>query len=152
MATTYQLESMAECVDEMRGLWPLHWQEIALDKDKVPLEPDVETFSVLEDCGQLQIVTVRDDGRLVGYHVSLVRPHLHYRSSLTAYVDMYFVHPDYRAGMVGVKLFKEAERFLRERGVQRVYTGTKLHHDVGRVLERLGHKQTERLFVKFIGD
>lgn len=152
MGTTYQLESMDTCVEEMRELWPLHWSEIALDKDKVPLEPDVETFSLLEDCGQLQILTVRNEGRLVGYHVSLVRQHLHYRSSLTAYVDMYFVHPDYRAGMVGVKLFSESERFLRERGVQRVYTGTKLHHDVGTVLERLGHKQTERLFVKFLKD
>jgi len=152
MAITYQIESMSQCVDEMSDLWELHWQEIALDRQKVKLEPDIKTFELLEETGQLSIVTVRDDGKLVGYHVSLVRPHLHYSSSLTAYVDMYFLHPDYRGGMAGYKMFKCVEAVLKLRGVQRIYTGTKLHKDMGKLFERLGYNETERLFVKWIGD
>lgn len=143
---------MSQCVGEMSGLWELHWQEIALDRQKVKLEPDVHTFEVLESLGQLVIVTVRDDGKLVGYHVSLVRSHLHYKSSLTAYVDMYFLHPDYRGGMAGYKMFKFVESALKLRGVERIYSGTKLHKDMGRLFDRLGYKETERLFVKWIGD
>lgn len=152
MAITYQTETMSQCVGEMSGLWDLHWQEIALDRQKVKLEPDVQTFEVLESLGQLVIVTVRDDGKLVGYHVSLVRPHLHYKSSLTAYVDMYFLHPDYRGGMAGYKMFKFVEGYLRSLGVERIYSGTKLHKDMGKLFERLGYNETERLFVKWIGD
>lgn len=152
MAITYQVEAMHQCVDDMAELWDLHWNEIALDKDKVPLDPDIETFAMLESTGQLVIVTVRDDARLVGYHISLVRQHLHYKSSLTAYVDMYFLHPDYRGGLAGFKMFKFVEDVLRQRGVDRIYSGTKLHKDMGRLFERLGYNETERLFVKWIGD
>jgi N-acetylglutamate synthase-like GNAT family acetyltransferase len=151
MAIAYQVESISQCVEEMSGLWDLHWQEIALDRQKIKLEPDVETFQMLEDVGQLVIVTVRNDGQLVGYHVSLVRPHLHYKSSLTAYVDMYFLHPDYRGGMAGYKMFKFVENVLKARGVDRIYSGTKLHKDMGKLFERLGYNETERLFVKWIG-
>jgi GNAT superfamily N-acetyltransferase len=151
MAIAYQVESISQCVEEMSGLWDLHWQEIALDRQKIKLEPDVETFQMLEDVGQLVIVTVRNDGQLVGYHVSLVRPHLHYKSSLTAYVDMYFLHPDYRGGMAGYKMFKFVEKVLKDRGVDRIYSGTKLHKDMGKLFERLGYNETERLFVKWIG-
>ena len=152
MAITYQTETMSQCVEEMSGLWELHWQEIALDRQKVKLEPDVQMFEVLDSLGQLVIVTVRDDGKLVGYHVSLVRSHLHYKSSLTAYVDMYFLHPDYRGGMAGYKMFKFVESALKLRGVERIYSGTKLHKDMGKLFERLGYNETERLFVKWIGD
>lgn len=152
MATTFAVETIDECVEDMRYLWQMHWEEIALDRDKIKLEPDVDTFRLLEDCGQLHIVTARDEAGLVGYHASIVRPHLHYRSSMTAYVDMYFIHPDYRKGRTGISLFKFAEKTLRERGCQRIYTGTKLHKDMGKLLEYMGHKETERLYVKYIGD
>jgi GNAT superfamily N-acetyltransferase len=152
MAIAYRVETIDEVLDDMRPLWDLHWDEIALDKEKVPLNPDVATFRTLEEAGLLLIITARDDGRLVGYHVSIVRPHLHYKHSLTAYADMYFLHPDYRGGMAGVKLFKYLEQELRELGVDRIYQGTKMHKDVGRLFERLGYKETERLFVKWIGD
>lgn len=151
MATAFAVETIDECLDDMRHLWGLHWEEIALDRDKIKLEPDVDTFRVLEQAGGLHIVTVRDGGDMVGYHVTIVRPHLHYRSSLTGYVDMYFVHPDYRKGRTGIGLFKYAEQTLRERGCQRIYTGTKLHKDMGKLLEYMGHKETERLYVKYIG-
>jgi GNAT superfamily N-acetyltransferase len=151
MAITYQVETMHQCVDEMSTLWDLHWSEIALDKAKVPLEPDLATFAMLESLGQLVIVTVRSDEKIIGYHISLVRPHLHYKSSLTAYVDMYFLHPDYRGGLAGFKMFKFVEEVLKERGVDRIYSGTKLHKDMGRLFERLGYNETERLFVKWIG-
>jgi N-acetylglutamate synthase-like GNAT family acetyltransferase len=152
MTITYQTESWSQCVEEMSGLWELHWQEIALDRQKVKLEPDFKTIEILEESGQLSIVTVRDDGKLVGYHASLIRPHLHYKSSLTAYVDMYFLHPDYRSGMAGYKMFKFVEGVLKSQGVERIYSGTKLHKDMGKLFERLGYNETERLFVKWIGD
>lgn len=149
---TYSVELMDECLEDMRHLWMVHWEEIALDKDKIALEPDIDTFRHLEAAGALHVVVARDEvQQVVGYHVSVVRPHLHYRSSLTAYVDMYFIHPDHRRGRVGIKLFLYAEQTLRELGVQRIYTGTKLHKDMGRLLEFIGHKETERLYTKYIG-
>lgn len=152
MSVQFAVETIDQVLDDMAWLWDIHWQEIALDRAKVPLNPDVDTFRALEDAGLLLIVTARDGEKMVGYHVSIVRPHLHYKQSLTAYADMYFIHPDYRQGMTGVRLFKYLEERLRERGVERIYQGTKVHKDMGRLFERLDYKETERLYVKWIGD
>lgn len=152
MSVQFAIETIDQVLDDMTWLWEVHWEEIALDKAKVPLNPDLDTFRLLEEAGLLLIVTARDGEKMVGYHVTIVRPHLHYKHSLTAYADMYFIHPDYRQGMTGVRLFKYLEGVLRERGVDRIYQGTKTHKDMGRLFERLGYKETERLFVKWIGD
>lgn len=152
MSVQFAIETIDQVLDDMAWLWDIHWQEIALDRAKVPLNPDVDTFRALEDAGLLLIVTAREGEKMVGYHVSIVRPHLHYKQSLTAYADMYFIHPDYRQGMTGVRLFKYLEERLRERGVERIYQGTKVHKDMGRLFERLDYKETERLYVKWIGD
>lgn len=152
MSVQFSIETLDQAFDDAMWLFDLHWEEIALDKAKVPLNPDVDTFRVLEQAGLLLIVTARDGDKMVGYHVTIVRPHLHYKHSLTAYADMYFIHPDYRQGMTGVRLFKYLESVLRERGVERIYQGTKIHKDMGRLFERLGYKETERLYVKWIGD
>lgn len=147
---TYQREEWHDCLAEMEQLWPLHWEEVAADKDVIPLEPNYEMYDWIDQSGQLHVVTVRCDGKLIGYHTSIVRPHLHYKSSLSAFTDMYFIHPDYRKGMVGVKLFKEVEKSLKQRGVQKMFTGTKLSLDMGRLFEHLGWKETERLYTKVI--
>lgn len=147
---TYQREEWQDCLAEMEQLWPLHWEEVAADKDVIPLEPNYEMYDWIDQNGQLHVVTVRCDGKLIGYHTSIVRPHLHYKSSLSAFTDMYFIHPDYRKGMVGVKLFKEVEKSLKQRGVQKMFTGTKLSLDMGRLFEHLGWKETERLYTKVI--
>lgn len=147
---TYQREEWKSCLSEMERLWPLHWQEVAADKDVIPLEPNYQMYDMIDQTGQLHVVTARCDGNLIGYHVSIVRPHLHYKSSLSSFTDMYFVHPDHRKGMVGVKLFKEAEKSLKQRGVQKMFTGTKLSLDMGRIFERLGWRETERLYTKVI--
>ena len=98
---TYQREEWQDCLAEMEQLWPLHWEEVAADKDVIPLEPNYEMYDWIDQNGQLHVVTVRCDGKLIGYHTSIVRPHLHYKSSLSAFTDMYFIHPDYRSAKGG---------------------------------------------------
>lgn len=152
MTVTYQVENWSDALKEMQGLWPLHWDEVATHKDSIPLAPDYGAYAYLESQGQMSLLVARCEGQMIGYHLTIVRAHLHYRQSLSGYTDMYFIHPEHRKGMVGVRLFKEAEKALRARGVQRMFTGTKLSLDMSRIFERLGWKETERLFSKYIGD
>lgn len=149
---TYQEEALFDVWDEMSAHWPAHYAEVGLNTDKVKLEPDVETYRVLDSVGQIHVVTVRCDGALVGYHVAFVHPHLHYRSSLSAYSDVYYIDPAHRGGVVGFKLFIETEKFLKRRGVKRWYTGTKMKKDMARIFERRRFKEVERQFCKYIGD
>lgn len=152
MMVTYQVEDWFECWEEMSVLWDAHWQEVALDREKIRLAPDFASYERFAQDGSLHVVTAREDGKIIGYHISIVKPHLHYKDSLSAFTDVYFIHPDHRKGMVGVKLFKETEKSLKARGVQKMFTGTKLSLDMGRIFERLGWRETERLYTKYIGD
>jgi GNAT superfamily N-acetyltransferase len=149
---TYQEEQWRDIVNEMKVLWPAHWEEIAINRDSIKLAPDYKSYETFADNGSLHIVTARAAGQIVGYHISIVRPHLHYVNDLHGFTDVYYIMPEHRQGWVGVKLFKTVERTLKARGVKKIFTGTKLHLDMGRLFERLGFHETERLYTKVLND
>lgn len=147
---TFHVEPWSEVYPELEPHWEAHWREVATHQDEIPLSVDWGAYAAFERLGQLHVVTARSAGAVVGYHISFVRPHLHYSTSLTAFTDVYWLHPDFRKGRTGIKLFQHVEQTLRARGVQRMYTGTKLSLDMGRLFERLGWTEIERTFSKVI--
>lgn len=156
MRVTFALERMQDVQYEMEDLLPGHWQEVARDKDVIRLDPDWAQYFAMENAGGVHMVVARAEGRMVGYAVYFVRPHLHYRSSLSAICDVYFLKPEFRAGRTGIQLFREAERTLKARGVQKIFTGTKVRTAAGergdksRIFEHLGYELTEKLYTKVI--
>lgn len=154
MSIAYAVEPWEECWQELQTHWIAHWKEVAVDQESIALNPDLDTLHQMAASRMLHVVTVRADGVLVGYHLAIIRPHLHYKQSLSAFTDIYYVAPEHRKGLVGYRLFQFVEQALKERGVQKMFTGTKLHLDMSRLFERLGWRETERLFTKVlqIGD
>jgi GNAT superfamily N-acetyltransferase len=157
---TYQEEPFDTAFEEAQELLEQHWEEIALNKDKIKLAIDVTRYKEIADRGALHIVTVRDasiqksawdPGKLVGYHVAIINGHLHYKNDLHGFTDIFFVHPDYRKGRIGIDLFRFVEKSLKARGVVKILTAVKMHKDVGLIFERLGWTETERMFSKYIG-
>lgn len=147
---TFMVEPWSRCWTEMSALWNEHWQEVALNRDVIPLDPDLAQYAELERTGALHVVVARDRGAIVGYHISIVRAHLHYRRSLSAFTDVYFLRSTHRKGLTGVRLIKAAEATLSARGVQKMFTGTKVSLDMSAIFERLGWTETERLFTKVL--
>jgi len=146
-ALTYVVEPYLDAIAEMRELYPEHWAEIALDKDAIQLEPDYATYDLLARTNVLHLVTARDgEGKLVGYHLSMIHPHLHYRSSITCFTDVFFLKKDYRRGMAGYKMLKFFRDSVKARGVQKIYMSTKLSLDLGPIMDRLGFKPIERIY------
>ena len=43
---------------------PLHWEELALEQDKVPLAPQYDVYASRHAAGQVLVVTLRQDGVL----------------------------------------------------------------------------------------
>lgn len=148
---TFQMERWSSIPRaEMDPLFTLHWEEIALQKDKIKLEVDYDRYRQLDEKNMLHIITVRDSGKLVGYHCSLLDSHLHYKSHVMALTDVYFLLPEYRRGTAGIRLFQFVERTLKERGITKMITATKLHQDKGRFLESLGWIEIERVYTKML--
>jgi GNAT superfamily N-acetyltransferase len=142
----YAVEDYLAVLPELRGLYPAHWAEIALDHDAIKLDPDYESYERMANAGILHLVTARNDGELVGYHLSMIHPHLHYRASLTCFTDVFYLKPEYRQGMIGYRLLKTFRDSAKARGVQKIYMGTKLARDIGPLLARLGFTPIERLY------
>jgi GNAT superfamily N-acetyltransferase len=145
------VEQFSQVIEEAKPLLFRHWEEIALDKERVPLDPDWQRYAQLEAMGALSVVTMRERGRLVGYSCMVVQPGLHYRSCLEARMDIFWLAPECRGRMGGVRLFRAVEKELQRRGVKRIYAGSKLHKDVSRLFEALGYTPIERWFSKWIG-
>ncbi len=123
-----------------------HWKELALNQDIIPLAPDFDRYYAYDIQGVLRVLTVRVEGRLVGYVFLLFGPHLHYVTTPWGHGEMFYLDPLYRQGWTGVKLFKELMRGAEGMGAKMLTVPVKLHFMNGRViklLERLGFKQVE---------
>jgi hypothetical protein len=148
---TAHLESFEACLDELQALLPLHYQELALNQDKVPLAPRYEVYIDRERAGELVFATMRDAGVIIGYFIGFVGPGLHYRTCLTCNMDIFYVHPEWRTGRCGINLFRFVERELVRRGVQRWFVGSKVHADASALFKYLKFEPCETYFTKWLG-
>lgn len=149
---TAQIESFTEQLDELKPLLPLHYEELALNKDTVPLDPQFDIYMARERAGELLFVTLRDAGELVGYFIGFIAPGLHYRTCLTCTMDIFYVRQDKRGAGAGQILFAMVEQELKRRGVQRWFVGSKLHKDSSFLFEKLGFQKVEVYYSKMLGD
>lgn len=146
----FAVEKYAQIMDEMELLLRRHWEEVALNRDAVPLDIDRDKYLALEDQGVLHIITARDGSKLVGYHVAMIANHLHYKTTLHGITDVYFLAPEYRYGGIGYKMIAKVEEEMKALGVKKLFTAVKLHLDHGPLFEALGYKPVERLYSKMI--
>lgn len=151
---TSHIEPLMPQIEELKTLFGAHYEELALNQDKVPLDPMWEVYEFKESRGETCYVTLRDGGQLIGYVVMFVAPGLHYRTCLTAHMDILFVRPDRRdATAKGVLLMlRTLERELRRRGVQRWFMGHKYHKDIGVIFRRIGMVPAESTYTKWLGE
>lgn len=147
---TWQREDWASYRRDCDGLWVEHYDEIAVQKS-MKMKPDEPAYRALDASGQLDVLVGRKDGQMVGYVLSVVRPHLHYADSLCGFEDGYFLTKPERRGMAGVRLIREWEASMRARGCQRWFIMTKPFLDMGPVLKRLGYSLTDYVYAKSVG-
>jgi len=148
---TYQVERFADTYEEALPLLCAHWEEVGVNKEAVPFDPDVKGYLELEQLGMFHVVTARERGRLVGYHASLVKTHLHYNSTLVAFTDIYYLDPVQRAKpRAALRLFQATEKTLRQRGVRLIISTTKIHLDKSKLFSYLGYQETDRVFMKVL--
>lgn len=151
---TFQVDSFTDCIWEFkRNQFPMHWAELALMRDRMPLDPDYKEYVRRETSGELFLVTGRWNGEIVCYYVAQVRPGFHYKSTLTGTMDICYVIPEYRGRGLALPLFRMVERELRRRGVQVWYSGYKTHNPLGmpQLHEALGFVPADSYMVKWIG-
>lgn len=149
---TCHVESFEQQLEELQVLLPLHYRELALNQDKVPLAPQYHVYIERERAGGLLFVTLRDAGELVGYFIGFIAPGLHYSTCLTCTMDIFYVRQDKREGSAGVRMFRFVEAELRRRGVHRWFMGSKIQADASPLFKRIGATPVETYYSKWLGE
>jgi hypothetical protein len=157
VSITFQFEPFSSIIQEALPLTRLHFDEVALWKDKAPLAPDLDYYFRVEREGRLEFLTARDDGVLVGYIGQVIGMGLHYQTTLWSSCPVFWLDPAYREGRTGIKLFTLMEGRLRERKVKIFELQPVRHFEaerggVGKILKRLGFEHTSDIYQKWLGD
>lgn len=147
---TFRKEPFWQALEDAAPLLPRHFDEIAENKEILGRpDPDLDRYRILDATGKLHTLVARDGARLVGYFVCITDNALHYRTIRAGSEDLYYLAPEYR-GRPGFQLILEAERMMRELGVQVATMKTKEANNKGPVLERLGWRPFERVYCKVL--
>lgn len=152
MTIKYQQEFLATVKDEIVPLLNSHWEEIALNKDKIKLNPDWDAYDNLEKVDKLKIFTARDGNKLVGYFVVIVGVNIHYKDHLFASNDIIYLSPEHRKGFTGIRLIKFAEKCLKQDGISVLTINTKVHQPFDRLMDFLKFRKIERVYSKYLGE
>ena len=145
----YKDDGWLENLTELKEIIKDHYEELSVTKT-FPLDPDWEAYKQLLDIGRLKFITCKDDGKLVGYIIFFISPHLHYKSCLTAFEDIYFLKKEYRKGRTGIRMFQFAEKVMKELKVDRLIYATKVHADNSSLFEYFGFKLMDKVFTKML--
>jgi hypothetical protein len=143
---TFQKEAPMPFADEAMQLFKNHYDEIAERTDVIELDPNMEQYDVLFKKDMLEIHTIRDDGKLIGYSLWFITNHIHYKKSITASSDVLYISPNYRKGMLGYKFIKWTTEEIKKRNPQRIIFHVKPFLDYGRLLERIGGNFFEKIY------
>ena len=149
---TAHVESFEQNLAYLKPILPIHYEELALNQDKVPLSPQFDKYIAAEQRGEVLFITLRKAGEMVGYFIGFIAPGLHYSTCLTCQMDIFYVHPDHRGDGAGFQLFKFVEKELKQRKVQRMFVGSKLHKDASWLFQKLGYTPVETYYSTWLGD
>jgi GNAT superfamily N-acetyltransferase len=142
---SFQPEKWKHLWNEGQALFQLHYDELALHKDVMPMGLDNNFYAGLELRNFLLVVTARRDSKLIGYFVGIVIAHHPHNKDAgkVATTDMFYIAPEERKGGAGAKLLIAAESEMRRHGVKKATISTKIKFENGALLDALGWEKTD---------
>ena len=153
VAIAFRRETLDGNIDEARALAQEHWDEVGHYRD-MPLDIDWEKYLTLERAGALRVFSARAAHVLAGYALYLIGSALSYRTIITAQCSTIYLHPDYRAGRLGMNFITFAERAIKEEFPDRRVIATqhcKVRRNFGPMLERmLGYELQDYVYTKVL--
>lgn len=148
----FQAEKFSEIDSEIKDLVQDHWEEVAVLKDKMPLDINWEHYRQCDERGILQVTTARlTSGKLVGYWFSIINQHPHYWNTKCAFQDVYFVHPEYRKANTGLQLMAEMEKNVRAMGAKVMIGSDKESKSMAPLFEFSKWQSVGTQYMKWIG-
>lgn len=149
---TINIEKLDSCLEEMKPFLIKHYKEVALYQEHIELNPDYDSYFRIEESGDLLTVIAREEGRLVGYFLSFIVRHPHYKDHLYASNDVIYVDSECRDNGIGYRMISFAEKCLKERGVSVMVINMKTAKPFEELCQALKMDKAEYTYMKYIGE
>lgn len=145
---TFQEEKVKDIYSELLPILKAHAEELSPHKGRYHLDPPLEVLSFVEEKCHLFTITARDEGKLIGYCSFIKARSLHYAGVVNFEVDAFFLLKEYRKGLTGYKLLKEAHEMCKREGATHIIQKCKVSADLSKLFERMGFTKIEYTFMK----
>lgn len=106
--------------DGLEALALRDWQEVEVDQDAQPHDPDWDHYRQQNTVGTYRIIAARRNGRLIGYNAFFIGHHSRHRGMIFAQNDVIYLVPEQRRGIVGARFINESAAMLKAAGAVRV--------------------------------
>jgi GNAT superfamily N-acetyltransferase len=151
---TTQVENWSVLEREAQEIFKVHYDELALHKEAMPMGLDGSIYLELERLGRLLVITARKSGTLVGYYMAIFIPkHPHNKDAgPVSTTDFFYILPEHRRGGAGAKLLSASLSELRRRGVTVASISIKYARELAtgkrtwKLIESLGGEATDIVF------
>jgi Acetyltransferase (GNAT) family len=112
-----------------------------------PLDLDLPLMRVLEQAGLFRVWTATENGRLVGFILFHIQPHLFHHRTLFAIDAGHYLDPSYRViSWTGIKMWRSAIAALKELGVKVIVSHDSPSRPLSAFFRRLGFVPRSTLF------
>jgi GNAT superfamily N-acetyltransferase len=140
-----QVETWADIWRDGQEIFKIHYDELALNKEHMPLGLDNDAYTKMELGGYLLVIAARRDGVLIGYVLaSVIAHHPHNKNAgKVAAVDMFYIRPDQRHGGAGAKLLTFTKTEMKRIGVVDASISTKVHFENAQFMDLVWGKPTD---------
>lgn len=145
MGVTFQKEKFVDVMGELPELLVRHHHEVSRD-GAVPLNFNFKKYIALENLGMYHVMTVRADGKLVGYGLCLLNESLH-DQKIWGYCNLYLAEEN-RSPWLFLKLARKVDEMVKGLGAIGNHMGTHPKKDISVLYERLGYTLEEMIFFK----
>jgi GNAT superfamily N-acetyltransferase len=138
-----------EATQHIADAWHIleeHREELATDKVRMVLKPDLPVYIKLEDNNALLSIGAFDGDQIVGYSVSIISPNLHYSDLVMCQNDVLYLQEGYRTGPYGLKLIRETERLAKARGCHMMLWHAKMDTQFMALLAKLGYRVQDVIY------
>ena len=140
-----QVEPLEKCILELMNLHKQQWLEI--EEERPSYRPNYLPFIESESNGRFFQICIRKNSELVGGIGFFLFESMH-TSLLTANETALYIKPEHRKGMLAVSLCNYADDILKKIDVSEVILTVKAYANTGKLIERMGYKKTDVVYMK----
>lgn len=115
---SYSVESVPSCREEMEEITRPHWKESSCLNEWMEFDMNWEMYEKLTELGIAKLITMRYEGKLVGYLHIIISPAMHSQHTKTSTCDGLYILPEHRGRDNSKELIDLAEKTARDMGAK----------------------------------